>query len=395
MNDRQLETLRLVGAGDDLSGGEHVGRRVTGRALQSRGLVTVSKRDGIWRAAITDAGRYYLEHGEHLGPSDASTATARPPKQRSRESGTTPSATRHRSLGLPPVAVPDRLDRCHPVIAGLRDDSARMEMPDEVRHRTLRLLQGLVAAAVERGWGVAGLPVSLEGCHTDFQQEARCRTATIEIRIGEFAYAVTLDQKSPKASDPLKAARLELALPSSHADLQSAWTDGKTASLEERLPEVIEALAERAGADLGRTEAAARSRVAAQAPRERAAAHDRALTRERFLAGELDRQAHALERWRRLTAYCDQLEARLSAADPQAHQTKSVREWLAWARTYTATVDPFKQLPGMPALPDDRGPSTQQEVLNEIVRDISAGKEPANARTPREWDHGGRFHPQE
>ena len=46
LNERQLEILRLIGDGNDLSGSESVGFRNTARALQSRGLVTVSKVGG-------------------------------------------------------------------------------------------------------------------------------------------------------------------------------------------------------------------------------------------------------------------------------------------------------------------------------------------------------------
>jgi hypothetical protein len=34
-------------------------------ALQNRRLVTISKRGGIWRAALTDAGAYYVHHGTY------------------------------------------------------------------------------------------------------------------------------------------------------------------------------------------------------------------------------------------------------------------------------------------------------------------------------------------
>lgn len=386
LNDKQLETLRLIGAGDDLRGQEHIGRRSTGRALQSRGLVTVSKRDGIWRATITEAGRHFLDQGEHLG---SSAATPRPPRQQTRPTSSTPGGSRHRSAGLPPVTVPDQLDQSHPVIARLRDDTGRMAMPSEVRHRALRLLQGLAAAAVEHGWGVTGLPVNLEGCHAEFQQEARYRAGTIEIKLGDFRYEVTVDQKSPKASDPVKAGHLKIALPWSHADLQSTWTDAKTAALEQRLPEVIEALAGRGAADQERAESATLTQATQQAAREAEAARDRARAVEDFLARELDRQARALERWRFLTDYCDQLEAHLEAADPQAAQTESARAWLAWARTHTATIDPFKALPVMPEVPDD----LSSKIPFGPAPDVFAGRSTANPGRSRMWETVRRFHP--
>lgn len=167
-------------------------------------------------------------------------------------------------------------------------------------------------------------PVNLEGCHTEFQKAARYRAGTI-VKLGDFRYAVTVDQKAPQALDPTKAAQLKLALPESLTGTQSTWTDAKTVSLEQRLPEVIEALAKRAEADAERIAAAARSRIARQATREAEAARDRARAAEDFLASELDRQARALEWWRLLAVYCDQLEAHLDTADHQAAQTESAR----------------------------------------------------------------------
>lgn len=39
--------------------------KTTAVALQSRRLVAVSRKGGVWRAELTDAGRYYAEHGRH------------------------------------------------------------------------------------------------------------------------------------------------------------------------------------------------------------------------------------------------------------------------------------------------------------------------------------------
>ncbi|MFF0624579.1 hypothetical protein [Streptomyces sp. NPDC004296] len=38
---------------------------LTARALKERHLITMPKQDGKWQAEITDAGRFYLEHGHH------------------------------------------------------------------------------------------------------------------------------------------------------------------------------------------------------------------------------------------------------------------------------------------------------------------------------------------
>jgi hypothetical protein len=65
LGERQLLLLKRIAEGDDLSSAEGVSFRTSARGLQSRRLVTVSRHGGMWRAAITEAGRFYLQHGYH------------------------------------------------------------------------------------------------------------------------------------------------------------------------------------------------------------------------------------------------------------------------------------------------------------------------------------------
>jgi hypothetical protein len=65
LNERQLQLLQRIGARDDLSSSTVPGERNSARGLQTRRLVQISRKGGVWRAVITDAGRFYLEHGFH------------------------------------------------------------------------------------------------------------------------------------------------------------------------------------------------------------------------------------------------------------------------------------------------------------------------------------------
>lgn len=63
LNARQLEVLDWIGEGCPdgiMTGHSH---KVTARALQARRLVKISKGKHEWSASLTDAGRYYLDHG--------------------------------------------------------------------------------------------------------------------------------------------------------------------------------------------------------------------------------------------------------------------------------------------------------------------------------------------
>src|SRR5262249_3048231 len=60
------------------NGSEHGHLRHTANALRDRGLITISKRGGVWRAEMTKDGRFYLDHGHH--PDDPRVATDQLPK---------------------------------------------------------------------------------------------------------------------------------------------------------------------------------------------------------------------------------------------------------------------------------------------------------------------------
>lgn len=62
LNARQLDVLRRISSSEDV--GTDPTAKTSARALHGRGLVVVSTRGG-WHAEITDAGRFYLDHGHH------------------------------------------------------------------------------------------------------------------------------------------------------------------------------------------------------------------------------------------------------------------------------------------------------------------------------------------
>jgi hypothetical protein len=65
LNERQLALLTLVSTGADLGVPQHVSLRQSARAVADRGLIAISRRGGAWHAKMTDAGRFYLQHGHH------------------------------------------------------------------------------------------------------------------------------------------------------------------------------------------------------------------------------------------------------------------------------------------------------------------------------------------
>lgn len=76
LNARQLDVLRRISLGEEV--GVDPAAKTSARALHGRGLAIVSTRGG-WHAEITDAGRFYLEHGHHPARQcEPSCATASP-----------------------------------------------------------------------------------------------------------------------------------------------------------------------------------------------------------------------------------------------------------------------------------------------------------------------------
>src|SRR3954451_8299836 len=108
LNERQLDVLRRIGEGADLSQPKDIPVRTSARALQSRGLVDVSRHDGLWRATITDAGRFYLKHGQHP---DHPARTDDPPTAEKQQ-----RSPRQRARTLPATEPQDtpREQRAHP-----------------------------------------------------------------------------------------------------------------------------------------------------------------------------------------------------------------------------------------------------------------------------------------
>jgi hypothetical protein len=65
LNHRQLMILCRIGEGDEPVSSSDSALAKSVYALRARGLVTTPRAAGRWRAKITDAGRFYLQHGHH------------------------------------------------------------------------------------------------------------------------------------------------------------------------------------------------------------------------------------------------------------------------------------------------------------------------------------------
>ncbi|MFI7393301.1 PE-PGRS family protein [Streptomyces tendae] len=65
LNDRQRTLLTRIGEGSEPVTSDSPELALTARALKERRLITMPRQGGKWQAEITEAGRFYLEHGHH------------------------------------------------------------------------------------------------------------------------------------------------------------------------------------------------------------------------------------------------------------------------------------------------------------------------------------------
>jgi hypothetical protein len=79
LNARQMEVLRWIADGCPDGVMKDFTYKTTAIALQSRRLVTIDRKRGIWRAEATEKGQYYLRHRAYpTGQQSASSAHRRP-----------------------------------------------------------------------------------------------------------------------------------------------------------------------------------------------------------------------------------------------------------------------------------------------------------------------------
>jgi hypothetical protein len=254
VNARQLEVLTWIQEGCPAGVMPDDTYKTTAAALKSRRLVTISKRP--WRAEVTDAGRFFLEHGRHPDghwpeaapargrtrrPANAPTTGLRPVDQmladltaaggRLQVAGDRPhwenlvaSAVRHRKVPPrkvlkvegtwskvvlvlgdapawmqteePQVQVPQQLRHPHPVIPALRDDSRTLPFSAPTRQRALRLLQALAAAATDRGHQVRA-PKQMNS--------HRRASGHLEIVVRSHAYTLTVSEATTQVEHQLTA----------------------------------------------------------------------------------------------------------------------------------------------------------------------------------------------
>ncbi|MFD7432241.1 hypothetical protein ACFV6Z_35060 [Streptomyces sp. NPDC059818] len=265
-----------------------------------------------------------------------------------------------RPESAPVIPVPAQLCTLHPVVAVLKEDQRRLDVPAAVRSRALRLLQALCAEAVKRGHTVREHPVaehyrsrpySSRGTYIPSRNSRR--EGELDLGVGDFTYTVTIKQELPQSADPERAQSLMIELPRSRSGRQGKWADRKRWRLEDVLGVILREVEIRAEEDAQRQIDAERAKEDRKI-RWRAAmdsAREQAIQAQ--LATALREQAKDWHEAKALSQYCDELEHRLAAsAGLVCPEAASARHWLEWARAYVRSLDPLWELPAMPTTRD-------------------------------------------
>ncbi|OBG96899.1 hypothetical protein A5697_20285 [Mycobacterium sp. E3251] len=284
----------------------------------------------------------------------------------------------------PPSAVlaVDRIGRWHPAVAALRSDKRLDSIEKELRGRAFRLLHALAREAEARGHSVRVPRQNYRG----YAQENTKLTGDLIFKIGDIDCSVTIWQPNdrvehtptreeverhkkydwpPRRYDYVPSGRLSMAIDTtSRFSSKESWTETKTLSLENRLPDVMMAFERWAVIDAEGKEAERRAEIER---REREAREDE-LAREAYMSHALaDRLKADLNEWElaaRLRHYLAEMATRVEQivdADDRAAATN----WLIWCQDYTAKLDPFVKPIRSPRV-DEPGYSEMQQFRKRL-----------------------------
>jgi hypothetical protein len=278
-------------------------------------------------------------------------------------------------IDLEPVPVPARLSRPHPVAARYRDATDQHLVSRAMLSRSVRIIHALAAEAERRGHRVASsnMPVRERSARSS----AREPVPHLVITVGNHAYSISISEEKVSlrgvweerkriqdenrlrypyygGSERLKrydadaTGQLSITLVASGHKREGradTWSDRKSWTLEEKLPELLRELELRTLEDDERE--AEEKRRAEERQRQWEQQIDRAKQRyiETHRANVLRAQLAARQEAQVMRSYLAELEA--------AHGDRpESAEWIDWIRAFITSIDPLSSPPSMPEEPE-------------------------------------------
>ena len=268
---------------------------------------------------------------------------------------------------LAPVDVPATLRRPHPSIAAIRDDTHALPMNQALRGRALRILQGLAATLTRGGHQVETTPVDRWGGSPQGYPSGHLIAVIAGHRFGitvteqtdRIPHEPTPAELREKARyswtripthDRVPNGRLNLAINNGAPFRQSSWTDGPRGQLEDYLPQVLHELQLRGNDAEQRRQAAIQRQEEHRQRWEQAMARARDRLTEHHRTQTLRDQASRWDEHRRITDYITAMHTNLAAITDD-HDRHAAEEWLRWAQTHHAGLNPLTGTLAMPEPP--------------------------------------------
>lgn len=358
--------------------------KLSAQALASRGLLVVGRNKGVWTARLTDAGRYFAEHGEYPPAPPKSERKTRP--SRRSESPKEPEAPATDLASSNPSTTPDpppvenaepmtesgvarqflqqQVERPYLAVRELRDRPRRL--PKFARQRCLLVAHSLVVEALARGWKIT--PVPAETWHDPWGSKSvryehssllliDAGSAPIGLIFDEVQRRVPHEDTKEEAAqrakgqyvwassyDHVAAGKLRLHLTNNDRKFQPNYTDTARVLVEDRLPAILDAIEEATKQALRRDEMRRvhlEDQVVQQRERERIAG-----LREQYEQWETD-LVEGAKIWSR------HVEMREYLAAIEQDPPEGVDAFIAWAHGYLEATDPRFKLPkgGQPEWP--------------------------------------------
>jgi len=381
LNDTQLRVLQWVANGADLDNPPNGTFKTSAVALQNRSLVDLDKRRGHWRIAITEAGKFYLEHGHHPKAKAVKLKEPTLPKPEPKPAAVTePSAAEDsepiveasvstqsaRIVQAETIPMPSQLRQPHKAVRELVDDKKRLEVPIEQRQRALLILHALAQEAIRRDWKVIANPATFKKDPWNdrrirvspapdlFSIDAGDAPAVIRLRMQqkrvdhvlteqELAYKARYGHTYARKHDFVPTERMRPEIRATSYDVLTL-DDTVATRIEDKLLRAIEKIEQMSVKARELAEQRRQMEIRRLEEQRRAAELREQATRYESWLNTLEQLRADFARHQELQAVVAGLREAAEAQGSDHEQGEILGEYLAWSEVHLEESDPFRRI---------------------------------------------------
>jgi hypothetical protein len=258
---------------------------------------------------------------------------------------------------LLPVPVLEQVSRYHPVVVAFRADPRCHDLSKQLLTRALRLLHALVTEAERRGHSVANVPIHRNAY--GYTSWTPSREGHITVTVGRHSSALRLREHpapgtNSSAGFPAAGSGrlgIDICDYSAREGRTFRWADRKSWQLEDKLPDVLREIEIRAAEDEHRRVQAEHAAAERRRRWETAMIEAKEAMVEADRAEQLRRQAHQWREAHGLRAYVAAMKDTIEAIS-SPDERHIAQQWLSWAESHVATLDPLSRRLIMPTPPE-------------------------------------------